>query len=69
MTIWLIIEKSNLKQVRLAELGMPGRGAEFFHTSITTSKNQPWWPSGLERVSNSSRHSLEDPGLNPARDC
>ena len=25
----------------------------------------PWWPSGLERVSNSSRHSLEDPGSNP----
>ena len=30
--------------------------------------NRPWWPSGLERVSNSSRHSLEDPGSNPARD-
>ena len=23
------------------------------------------WPSGLERVSNSSRCSLEDPGFNP----
>ena len=30
-------------------------------------KNQPWWPYDLERVPNSSRHSLEDPGLNPAR--
>ena len=29
--------------------------------------NRPWWPSGLERVSNSSRCSLKDPGLNPAR--
>ena len=29
--------------------------------------NRPWWPSGLEGVSNSSRHSLEDPGSNPAR--
>ena len=27
--------------------------------------NWSWWPSGLEFVSNSSRHSLEDPGLNP----
>ena len=32
-----------------------------------TIKDRPWWPSGLERVSNSSRHSLEDPGLNPTR--
>ena len=24
-----------------------------------------WWPSSLERVSNSSRHSLQDSGLNP----
>ena len=28
--------------------------------------NRPWWPSILERVSNSSRRSLKDPGLNPA---
>ena len=27
--------------------------------------NRLWWPSGLERVLNSSRYSLEDPGLNP----
>ena len=27
----------------------------------------PWWPSGLGCVSNSSKRSLEDPGLNPAR--
>ena len=26
---------------------------------------RPWQPSGLELVSNSSRHSLEDPGSNP----
>ena len=30
-----------------------------------SNPNRPWWPSGLGRVSNSSRHSLEDPGLNP----
>ena len=30
--------------------------------------NLPRWLSGLERVSNSSKHSLEDPGSNPARD-
>ena len=28
--------------------------------------NRPWWPSGLECVSNSSRRSLKDPGSNPA---
>ena len=28
--------------------------------------SRPWWPSGLEHVSsNSSRHSLKDPGSNP----
>ena len=27
---------------------------------------QPWWRSGLERVSNSSRHSLEGPKLESA---
>ena len=36
--------------------------------------NRPRWPSSLERLSNSnensnsSRHSLEDPGSNPAQD-
>ena len=29
-------------------------------------ENRPWWPSGLERASNSSRFSLEGSGLNPA---
>ena len=28
-------------------------------------KNRSWWPSSLEHVSNSSRHALEDPDLNP----
>ena len=28
--------------------------------------NRPWWPSSLERESNSSRCSLKDPGSNPA---
>ena len=27
-----------------------------------------WWPRGIERVSNSSRHSLEGAGSNPAWD-
>ena len=27
--------------------------------------HQPWWLSGLECVSNLSRHSLQDPGSNP----
>ena len=31
----------------------------------TTSIDWAWWPSGVEHVSNSSRHSLEDPDLNP----
>ena len=30
-----------------------------------TIYNRPWWPSGLERVSYSSRHSLKDLGSNP----
>ena len=30
--------------------------------------NRPWWPSGLEHVSNSSRHSVADPVSNPHRD-
>ena len=34
----------------------------------TLYTNRPWWPSGLGRVSNSSRHSLKDPCLNPAWD-
>ena len=33
--------------------------------TITAKLNRPWWPSGLEHVSNSSRHSLKDPGSNP----
>ena len=28
-------------------------------------ENRQWWPSSLERVSNSSRRSLKDPGSNP----
>ena len=28
---------------------------------IAKSDIRPWWPSGLERVSNSSGHSLEAP--------
>ena len=28
-------------------------------------RNRPRWPSSLERVSNSSRSSLKDPGSNP----
>ena len=31
-------------------------------------RNRPWWPSGLEHVSNSSRHSVADPVSNPHRD-
>ena len=34
---------------------------------ITKKKNRPWWLSSLEHVSNSNRHSLEDPGSNPAQ--
>ena len=30
-------------------------------------KNRPWWPRGLECVSNSSRHSPKDPGSNPTQ--
>ena len=32
---------------------------------INKSTNRPWWPSVVEGVSNSSRHSLEAPGSNP----
>ena len=32
---------------------------------LTTKTDRQWWLSGLEHVSNSSRHSLEDPGSNP----
>ena len=38
-----------------------------FEEPKTLVNNRPWWLSGFERVSNLSRHSLEDPGLNPAR--
>ena len=31
-----------------------------------TTDYRPWWPSGLNRRSNSSRVAAEDPGLNPA---
>ena len=34
---------------------------------VRTSKggDRPWWPSGLEHASNSSRHSLKALGLDP----
>ena len=35
------------------------------YISIKWGEYRPWWLSGLELVSNSSRHSLEDPGSNP----
>ena len=38
----------------------------FLKAQTSRTKVRPWWPSGLERVSNSNRCSLKDPGLNPA---
>ena len=32
---------------------------------VTRHLNRPWWMIGLERVSNSRRHSLKDPVSNP----
>ena len=33
--------------------------------TLVEVKDLPWWLRGLEHVSNSSRHSLEDLGSNP----
>ena len=39
--------------------------SQIFGFQTNLSGNWPWWPSGLECVSNSKRHSREDLVLNP----
>ena len=45
-------KKCQKEERRIGRLATPNK----FCTQITGGNNRPWWPSGLERVSNLSRH-------------
>ena len=52
-----------MKKVRKTWMGLTKKC-----TQSNRFSNWPWWPSGLDRVPNLSRHSLVDPRPNPTHD-